>query len=145
MSRLKFHQFPCLSDNYGVLVHDPDSGQTASIDAPDASAVKDALEANGWSLTQILVTHHHWDHTQGIEELKNDFKCHVVGPSDEASKITTLDETVGDGDTIIFGGENVDIISTPGHTLGMVNFHFTKSGVVFTGDTLFAMGCGRIF
>ncbi len=145
MSGLKFHQFPCLSDNYGVLIHDPASGDTASIDAPDASAVEAALEENGWTLTHILVTHHHWDHTQGISNLKSKYGCHVIGPQAEAAKIDTLDETKNDGDKFTFGGELVDVISTPGHTLGMINFHFPESAVVFTGDTLFALGCGRIF
>ncbi len=145
MSALKFHQFACLSDNYGVLIHDLQTGDTASIDAPDADAVENALKGNGWSLTHILVTNHHWDHTQGIAELKSKYGCHVIGPQAEASKIDTLDETKNDGDQFTFGGETADVISTPGHTLGMINFYFPKSGVVFTGDTLFALGCGRIF
>jgi len=145
MSSLEFFQFSCLSDNYGVLVHDPVSGDTASIDTPDENAVRDALSKKGWNLSHILVTHHHWDHTQGIEALKKDTGCLVMGPGKEADKISALDETVDDGDTFSFGGEIVRVILTPGHTLGMVNFHFTNSGVVFTGDTLFALGCGRVF
>lgn len=145
MSNLQFHQFPCLSDNYGVLVHDPVSGETASIDAPDAEAVREALSEKGWVLSHILVTHHHWDHTQGIEALKTETGCRVVGPSKEADRINLLDEAVDDGDRFEFGGETVEVISTPGHTLGMVNFHFPESKVVFTGDTLFALGCGRVF
>ncbi len=145
MSALTFHQFACLSDNYGVLVHDPISGETASIDAPDAGAVREALAETGWDLSHILVTHHHWDHTQGVEELKKVYGCRVIGPSGEADKISNLDETVGDGERFSFGSDEVCVIETPGHTLGMVNFHFTISGVVFTGDTLFALGCGRVF
>jgi hydroxyacylglutathione hydrolase len=145
MSELEFYQFPCLSDNYGVLVHDPDSGDTAAIDVPDAGTVQAALDEKGWKLTHVLVTHHHFDHTQGIEELKSASGCKVIGPQAEKAKIPTLDETVSDGDRFGFGGDMVDVISTPGHTLGMINFHFRESGVVFTGDTLFAMGCGRIF
>ncbi|MEO0327795.1 MAG: hydroxyacylglutathione hydrolase [Pseudomonadota bacterium] len=145
MADLQFFQFPCLSDNYGVLVHDPDSGDTASIDAPDTEAVRKALSHNGWHLTHILVTHHHFDHTQGIVDLKAQTHCKVIGPAAESAKISTLDESVEDGDHFTFGGETVNVISTPGHTLGMVNFHFPKSGAVFTGDTLFALGCGRVF
>lgn len=145
MSKLEFFQFPTLSDNYGVLVHDPVSGVTASVDVPDAQDVKTALTKNGWKLTHILVTHHHYDHTQGIAQLKEEMGCKVIGPQAESAKITTLDETVGDGDSFDFGGDTVNVISTPGHTLGMVNFHFSGNGVVFTGDTLFALGCGRIF
>ncbi len=145
MTALQFHQFPCLSDNYGVLIHDPQSGDTASIDAPDAAAVENALSEKGWALTHILVTHHHWDHTQGIADLKSKYNCHVIGPKAEADKIDTLDEQKSDGESFNFGGETVDVISTPGHTLGMINFHFPESKTVFTGDTLFALGCGRIF
>lgn len=145
MTALEFFQFPTLSDNYGILVHDPKSGATASIDAPDANDVKQALAEKGWSLSHILVTHHHWDHVQGIGELKSETGCHVIGPADEAGKIEHLDETVLDGSEFEFAGEKVSCISTPGHTLGMINFHFAGSGVVFTGDTLFALGCGRIF
>ena len=145
MPELEFYQFSCLDDNYGVLVHDPISGDTASIDAPDAKPVLDALESNNWNLTHILVTHHHWDHTQGVEELKSQYNCHVIGPADEADKIDMLDQNLTDGDSFTFGNDTVRIILTPGHTLGMINFHFTQSGVVFTGDTLFALGCGRIF
>ncbi len=145
MTNLQFHQFECLDDNFGVLVHDPDTGDTASIDAPDAVPVREALAHKGWKLSHILVTHHHADHTQGIDELKSAFGCHVIGPGAEAGKIPSLDQTVDDGDEFTFGGEPVKVISTPGHTLDMVNFYFPESGVVFTGDTLFALGCGRIF
>lgn len=145
MANLEFYQFPCLSDNYGVLVHDPLSGDTASIDAPDADAVEAALNDKGWKLTHILVTHHHYDHTQGIDALKEKYGCTVIGPQAEAAKIASLDETKKDGDTFGFGGDTVHVISTPGHTLGMINFYFEKNKTVFTGDTLFALGCGRIF
>ncbi len=145
MTRLKFFQFPCLSDNYGLLVHDPQSGDTASIDAPDHNDVMAALEENGWNLTIILVTHHHYDHTQGIEPLKKKFNCPVVGPAAEAAKIPTLDKKLQDGDEFNFGSERVRVIATPGHTLGMINYHFLESGVVCTGDTLFSLGCGRVF
>ncbi len=145
MADLEFHQFNCLDDNFGVLVHDAKSSTTASIDAPDAERIREELQAKGWHLTHVLVTHHHWDHTQGIADLKSQFGCRVIGPAQEASKIPTLDQTVDDGDTFEFGGEKVSVISTPGHTLGMINFYFSQSGVVFTGDTLFALGCGRIF
>ncbi|MEM9277545.1 MAG: hydroxyacylglutathione hydrolase [Pseudomonadota bacterium] len=145
MSKLEFFQFPCLSDNYCVLVHDSASGDTAAIDAPETDALRKALAKKGWKLTHILVTHHHYDHTQGIADMKSETGCHVIGPQAEADKIPTLDQTVSDGDSFVFGGETVDVISTPGHTLGMVNYHFVASGTVFTGDTLFALGCGRVF
>lgn len=143
MAELQLHQFECLSDNYGVLVHSPETGETASIDAPEVMAVERALAEKGWKLTHILVTHHHADHTQGIAPLKEKYGARVVGP--ENPRIDTLDETVGDGDTFTFAGAPVEVITTPGHTLDMVNFFFPDQGVVFTGDTLFALGCGRVF
>lgn len=143
MADLQFHQFECLSDNYGVLIHSPDTGETASVDAPDALAVERALAEKGWKLSHFLVTHHHADHVQGIAPLKEKYGARVIGP-DNAS-IDTVDETVGDGDRFTFAGAPVEVIATPGHTLDMLNFHFPDQGVVFTGDTLFAMGCGRVF
>ena len=94
----KIHQFPCLSDNFGVLIHDPATGATASIDAPEAAAVEKALQDTGWTLTDILVTHHHADHTQGIPELKAKHKCRVTAPKTEASRIADVDATYAEGD-----------------------------------------------
>lgn len=145
MSKLQIYQFPCLSDNYGVLVHDPANNLTAAIDAPDATQVLDAVQHTGWALTHILVTHHHYDHTQGIADVKTKTGCQVWGPADEADKIKDLDRQLSDGETFAFGDDTVTVISTPGHTLGMINFHFQNAGIIFTGDTLFALGCGRIF
>src|ERR1700728_3301320 len=108
--------FPCLSDNYGVLLHDPESGKTASIDAPEAAPVEAALKKTGWRLTDILVTHHHGDHTAGIPELKRQHKCRVVAPRNEAQRIAHVDETVGEGDKVKVGGIEAGVIETPGHT-----------------------------
>lgn len=143
MGALQFHQFTCLDDNFGVLVHNPQTGETISIDAPESGMIRAQLEAKGWKLTHILVTHHHGDHVQGIADLKAMSGCRVIGPDNP--KIGDLDETVKDGDRLTIAGEDIAVIATPGHTLDMINFHFRNSGVVFTGDTLFAMGCGRIF
>lgn len=145
MAALQIHQFPCLSDNYGVLIHDAEGGVTASIDAPEEAAVVAALEETGWTLTHVLVTHHHADHTQGIAGLKSRYGARVIGPAAEADRIGTLDETVSDGDTFRFGGFEVRVLATPGHTLGQVNYHIPDGKVAFTGDTLFALGCGRVF
>ncbi|KNG94325.1 hydroxyacylglutathione hydrolase [Pseudaestuariivita atlantica] len=142
---LQFHQFAYNSDNYGVLVHDPDSGETACIDAGSARAAKDALEATGWQLTQIWITHHHWDHTDGLAELKEDTGAQVTGPVPRGKPVTGLDRQVDEGDTLALGAHEVGVLHTPGHTLDMVNYVIGGAGVVFTGDTLFAMGCGRIF
>src|ERR1700757_5494896 len=95
--------FPCLKDNFGVLIHDPESGATASIDAPEAAPVEAALQKTGWRLTDILVTHHHADHTQGIGELKGHHQCRVVAPRAEAARIAHVDETVAEGDTVRVG------------------------------------------
>lgn len=143
MSNLKFHQFPCLDDNYGVLVHDPDSGETFSVDAPDADDVLAALDETGWKLTHILVTHHHDDHVQGIAKVKSQTGATVIGP--DGSSIADLDRTVAGGDTIDLAGEKIQVIATPGHTLDMLNYYLPESGALFAADTLFAMGCGRVF
>lgn len=145
MSNLKIHQFNCRDDNFGVLIHDPDAGVTAAIDTPDEVPVRAAIEETGWGLTHIITTHHHFDHVKGNEPLKAEFSCHIIGPEAEADRIPGIDQTVNDGDQFQFGNHTVAVISTPGHTLGQVNYHFADAGVAFTGDTLFALGCGRIF
>jgi len=145
MPRLDIHQFPCLSDNYGVLIHDPENNLTASIDTPEAAAIEAALDARGWSLTHILNTHHHGDHTGGNKELKAKTGCTIVGPRGEADKIPGIDIAVGDGDSYAFGAHEAAIIETPGHTLGQIAYHFADDGIAFVGDTLFALGCGRVF
>ena len=145
MAKLEIHQFPCLSDNYGVLIHDPESNVTATIDTPESGPIESALRDKGWTLTHILNTHHHGDHTGGNTELKAKTGCQIVGPKPEAAKIPGLDISVGQGDTYDFGGHIATIIETPGHTLGHIAFHFADDGVAFVGDTLFALGCGRVF
>lgn len=142
---LELHLFPCLDDNYGVLVHDPATGTTASIDAPEADEVAAALAAKGWTLTHILVTHHHHDHVGGIAELKAATGCKVIGPKGEAQKIPGIDQPVGEGDAFKLGSVEVKVIETPGHTLGHITYFIPSESVAFAGDTLFAMGCGRIF
>ena len=108
--------FLCLKDNYGVLVHDPASGATAAIDAPEAAPIEAALKATGWQLTDILVTHHHADHTDGIAALKEHHRCRVVAPQAEAARIPLVDETVRENDTVRVGGLEARVIETPGHT-----------------------------
>jgi hydroxyacylglutathione hydrolase len=136
--------FPCLKDNYGVLIHDPQSGATASIDAPEAAPVEAALTKTGWRLTDILVTHHHADHTAGIGELKTRHHCHVVAPRNEAQRIAHVDETVGEGDKVRVGGLEGRVIETPGHTAGHISYFFPADKLAFVGDTLFSIGCGRV-
>ncbi len=145
MTKLQFHQFPCLSDNYGVLVHSPETGETASIDAPDAEAVAHALAENGWSLSHIFTTHHHHDHTGGNLALKEKTGATIYGPKAEAAKIPGIDQALGEGDTFTFAGHEVRVLETPGHTAGHISYWIPDAKVAFVGDTLFAMGCGRLF
>lgn len=145
MTRLECYQFPYNNDNYGVLVHDADTGQTACIDAGDAQAVLDALDKNSWSLTHLLITHHHADHTAGLAEIKSKTGCTVIGPEPLSTPIDGIDSAVGDGSEFEFAGRMVRVLHTPGHTRDMVNYHFVDDALVFTGDTLFSMGCGRLF
>jgi hydroxyacylglutathione hydrolase len=136
--------FLCLKDNYGVLVHDKATGATTAIDAPEAAPVEAALAATGWKLSDILVTHHHGDHTAGIAELKRHHRCRVVAPRQEAAKIPDVDVMVGEGDTVTVGTLSARVIETPGHTLGQINYFFPAAKLLFAGDTLFSIGCGRV-
>ena len=145
MADLRVHMFPCLSDNYGALVHDPDTGLTAAIDAPEADTVRQAVTETGWNLTDIFVTHHHPDHTQGIGALKKSYGAYVRGPEREVARIEGLDETVAGGTTFEWAGRELAVIDTPGHTLGQVAYHIPADSLLFAADALFAMGCGRIF
>ena len=144
-TKLKIFQFPCRDDNYGVILHDPESSVTISIDAPETEAINDVLESKRIQLTHIMTTHHHGDHVAGNKQLKADHKCTIIGPGDEAGKIPGLDQAVSHGDTIDIGGHRIEVIGTPGHTLGQIAFYFPGQGVVFCADALFALGCGRIF
>jgi hydroxyacylglutathione hydrolase len=144
MANLKIHQFPCLSDNFGVLIHDETANVTASIDAPDAGAVASALREKGWRLTHILTTHHHGDHTDGNRALKAETGCRIVGPRAEQGKIPGIDEAVGEGDKFAFGSFEMRVLDTPGHTAGHITYWCPTAAVAFVGDTLFAAGCGRV-
>jgi hydroxyacylglutathione hydrolase len=144
MAKLDIHQFPCLSDNYGVLIRDGERDVTAAIDAPDAKAVEAALAARGWRLTHILTTHHHADHTAGNLPLKAGTGCTIIGPRAEAARVPGIDRSVADGEVIALGSHEVRVLDTPGHTLGHISYWLPADGLAFVGDTLFAMGCGRI-
>lgn len=145
MATLEIHQFPCLSDNYGVLIHDPENNVTASIDAPEAAAVRKALAEKGWTLTHILTTHYHADHTDGNLPLKEETGCTIVGPKNEADRVPGIDVQVGEGDTYEFGAFTAKVFDTPGHTAGHITYWFPGAKVAFAGDTMFALGCGRLF
>jgi hydroxyacylglutathione hydrolase len=137
--------FPCLNDNYGYLIHDPATKATASIDAPEAAPVVKALEQEGWKLTDILVTHHHGDHVGGIAELKQKYNCRVVAPHDKAKAIADVDQRVKEGDTVKVGSLAARVLETPGHTLDHISYMFDADKALFAADTLFSIGCGRVF
>ena len=138
------HLFRCLQDNYGVLVHDPSTGATASIDAPEAAPVEAALKATGWRLSDILVTHHHADHTGGIVALKERHRCRVTAPKAEAKRIPAVDVEVADGDEVKVGNLKARVLETPGHTAGHISYWLPDDQLAFVGDTLFSIGCGRV-
>ena len=140
----QIHLFPCLQDNFGVLLRDSESGATAAIDAPEAAAVEAALKATGWRLSDILVTHHHADHTGGIAELKQKYSCRVVAPFGEAARIPMVDATVRENDKVKVGSLEARVFETPGHTAGHISYFFPADKVAFVGDTLFSIGCGRV-
>jgi len=145
MPKLEIEQFMCLSDNFGVLIHDAEAGVTASIDAPDADVILARLDAKGWTLTHLFITHHHGDHTGGNLRLKEATGCTVIGPKAEAERIPGIDVEVQEGDTVPFGNFNVEVLETPGHTFGHVTYYIPAAKVAFVGDTLFSLGAGRIF
>lgn len=145
MSKLTIHQYPYMSDNYGVLLHSPDTGETTCIDSGDAQATLAALSETGWSLTEIWITHHHADHTDGVMDLKNATGATVTGPVPLSSPIAGIDNQLSEGETFSFAGLGVRTIHTPGHTKDMINYYIEDEKIVFTGDTLFTMGCGRLF
>ncbi|MEM1377586.1 MAG: hydroxyacylglutathione hydrolase [Pseudomonadota bacterium] len=133
-------------NNYGMLLHHRESGKTACIDCGNAAETRKALTDTGWELNEIWVTHHHPDHTDGIAEIKAETDCFVRGPEQGRSKpIGNLDVEHWDGDVFDFAGHSISVIATPGHTLDMINFHLADQSAVFTGDTLFTLGCGRLF
>ena len=138
------HLFLCLKDNYGVLLHDPGSGATAAIDAPEAAPIEAALRSTGWRLSDILVTHHHADHTGGIAELKAHHRCRVVAPHGEAARIPLVDATVRENDKVRVGALEANVLETPGHTAGHISYVFPADKLAFVGDTLFSIGCGRV-
>ena len=145
MGKLEIVQIPCLSDNYGYLVHDPDSGETATIDTPETGPIPAALEQRGWQLTAIFNTHHHFDHAGCNLEIKEKTGCKIYGPSGEADNIPGLDEAVDEGDMVRLGNHYARIMNVGGHTLGHIAYYFAEQQSAFVGDTLFALGCGRIF
>ena len=142
---IEVHQFPCLMDNYGYLAHETTSGQTAAIDTPDAARIMDELEQKGWQLDFIFNTHHHFDHAGGNLELKEKTGCQIFGPAGEADKIPGLDVPLKENDRVKLGAQEAVIFDLPGHTAGHIAYYFAAAQMLFVGDTLFALGCGRLF
>ncbi len=142
---LEVVRIPVLSDNYIWLVHEPDSGATAVIDPAVAEPVLAVAARRGWAITQIWNTHWHPDHTGGNAEIKTATGCTITGPAAEAERIPTLDRLVEEGDTVALGGVEADVLAVPAHTAGHIAYHVPGEGMIFVGDTLFAMGCGRLF
>jgi len=142
-------QFDCLSDNFGVLIHESDSHTTISIDAPEAEKVQEALIRNGWTLNEVWITHHHADHVQGIPVLRRLYPhVRIAAPAAEAERINAaigpVDVLLREGDNLRIGPTGAHIIETPGHTAGHIAYYFEEDNLLFAGDTLFAMGCGRV-
>ncbi len=142
---LTVHQFPCLSDNYGFLIRDEATGQAACIDTPDAAAILRELNTLGWTLTHILNTHWHPDHAGGNAEIQAATGCEIVGPAEVERIGKAPDRVVGDGDVVMLGETRFEVIDTGGHTLGHITFYDAADRIAFVGDTLFALGCGRLF
>ncbi len=137
--------FGARSDNFGYLAHDEATGRTAAIDAPETEAIRNALIRRGWTLTDILITHHHADHVEAIGPLKSEYGATVYGPKAEMDKIAGLDRLVEAGDRVNIGDTALDVIATPGHTLGHIAYHDAAGGHLFTADALFSLGVGRMF
>jgi len=145
MAEIEIRQFVCRGDNFGVLVHEKDSGTTIAIDAPEEAPILAQLTKAGWNLTHILTTHHHGDHVAANEALKARFGVEIIGPEKERAKIPGIDRAVSGGDTFELGGVRVEVIDTPGHTLGEISYYLPDAKAVFAADALFSLGCGRLF
>lgn len=145
MPDLHIQQIPILGDNYVYLIHDPASAETAAIDPAAADPVMDALNERGWRLTRIFSTHHHVDHVGGNLELKRATGCRVTGAASDALRIPGIDEKVSEGDVLAIGGHRVKVLEVPGHTSGHVAYWIEEAAALFCGDTLFSLGCGRLF
>jgi hydroxyacylglutathione hydrolase len=142
---LELVTIPCLADNYAYLIHDPASGQTAVVDVPDAAPILATLRDRGWSLSDILITHHHSDHIQGVEALREATGARVLGAAADAHRLPRLDLALTGDSTFSIGPEFARVIDVPGHTVGHIAFHFPDSKLAFTADSLMSGGCGRLF
>jgi hydroxyacylglutathione hydrolase len=142
---LEIVRIPVLSDNYVWLAHEPEGGETAVVDPSVAEPVLEEAARRGWRITQIWNTHWHPDHTGGNAAIKAATGCLVTGPAAEAARIPTLDRQVREGDRVDLGGVEATVLEVPAHTAGHIAYHLPSEATIFIGDTLFAMGCGRLF
>lgn len=142
---LDIRTIPCLSDNYAYLAHDPTTGATAAVDVPEAGPIIAALAETGWTLTDVLITHHHYDHVDGLADLLSKHPARVIGSAADAHRLPALDLALNDGDTVTVGSQTGTVIDVSGHTIHHVAFYFAQSKAVFTADSLMALGCGRVF
>ena len=136
---------PCLSDNYAFVLHNADTGATALVDAPEAAPILAALDQRGWTLTDVVLTHHHHDHVQGLGPLRDRFSPRVIGAAADAHRLPALDLEVSEGDMVTICGETAHVYDVSGHTLGHIALHFADSRAAYTADSLMALGCGRLF
>ncbi|PID35972.1 MAG: hydroxyacylglutathione hydrolase [Rhodobacterales bacterium] len=141
---LELITIPCLADNYAFLLH-AESGETALIDAPEAGPILAELDARGWSLTHLFLTHHHWDHIDGVPGILEHHQPKVIGAARDAHRLPALTEALAPGDTTDFAGHRVEVMEAHGHTTGHIAFHIPDARMAFTGDSLMALGCGRLF
>lgn len=142
---LEILTIPCLNDNYAYAVRDPDSLDVAVIDAPEAAPILRTLAFNGWGLNQILITHHHGDHIDGLDVLHQAIEAPIIGSKADAARLPKLDLGVSEGDAFALGHQAVHVYDASGHTLGHIAYHFPEGDALFTGDSLMVMGCGRLF
>lgn len=142
---LELTAIPCLADNYAYLLHDPETGRTGVVDVPDAAPIHDVLDAKGYSLSDIFITHHHDDHIAGVARLVEDTGAAVWGGKADAHRLPPLDHALAEGDTVTLGNARGVVMDVSGHTIGHIAFHFPDSKLAFTADSLMALGCGRLF
>ena len=142
---LEIQTIPVLSDNYSYVLHDTGSGKTAVVDPPETGPIEAALSASGFGIDWIVITHHHMDHIAAVPALKEKYGCQAVGPSADEHRIPGLDLLVGEGDRFQLGEAEAQVFDTPGHTTGHITYWFEDDRALFCADTLFALGCGRVF
>lgn len=142
---LELVTIPCLADNYAFLLHSTETGETALIDIPEAKPISEELAKRGWNLTDVWITHHHWDHIDGLNDLSEASDARIVGAANDKDRLPPLHLSVSDGETFSFAGHDVQVFDVSGHTMGHIAFHVPDALAVFTADSLMAMGCGRLF